>query len=151
MKIKLDFVTNSSSTCFIVSHKNTKDVAMEMVKIIFKEWDQYNYKKDKKFENMIFKNIKKLPENENIMIPFSTNYETFIFNNNNTIYVDTCTNHDWWGKLDVSRDLLKDELDDFENLENSLEFVNIRDNTSGSMNQLIEIELKKIKDQYDEN
>lgn len=92
MKIKNDFVTNSSSTSFIVDEDmTTSEVALEMIRVFCQD------------EGRLFnqlENISWLQENlktfdENILIPYTTNYETWIFKREGKIYVQTCNNHPW--------------------------------------------------------
>ena len=129
MKKKLDFVTNSSSSSFILSDsiKDTKTVAKQMVDLIFKEWKEFDRNPDEEFSKKIFDNIKKLDKDENIMIPFSCNYETFIYRlENGKIFVDTCNNHDWERTMDIIEHFNPDDYDEKEEERtNNLTFVNI--------------------------
>jgi hypothetical protein len=108
MKIKRDFITNSSSTSFILtdSYTDTKDIATEIVNIIFEEW-RLDGEINENYASQIQKNIIMLRKNENIMIPFSINEETFIFRlEDGNFYIQTCNNHYWAHKFYINSNLL---------------------------------------------
>jgi len=145
MKIKQDFITNSSSTSFILSYKNTKVVTKKMVDIIFKEWFYLDCKADEEFKKEVYKRIKKLENDECVMIPFSCNYETFIIKNDDgNIYVETCNNHRW-DNLDILKyvDMFENN-DEFEKRFNEMIFTNISTGEKISRKDYFQ----KLRDEY---
>ena len=110
MKIRTGFVSNSSSSSFTLSNKKLKtgDVAREVMKLLNNGWivdgghprlEDVNVFLD---ENSNF--------DDNIMIPWTCNYETWIFkNSDDTICLDTCNNENW-GELPFECKEYFDEL-----------------------------------------
>ena len=89
MRIKKDFVTNSSSTSFIVIDKKTGEVLKEMIEVVRQEGNLSR-----------FKNAKKILENpdfdQNVNFPFTINEGTYIYRLCPAkVRVDTSFNHDW--------------------------------------------------------
>lgn len=113
MKKKLDFITNSSSTAFMVKAKNTGTVLKKMWDIYLKDLKEYwpdNELSEQQLEADKWINENYKTFNNNVIIPWTCNYETLIFHNDNSdiskkgyIEVNTCTNTNWWGssKLDI--------------------------------------------------
>ena len=99
MKIRKGFVSNSSSSSFIVEGSATiAQVALAMMYEIRSDWESSNYDSwdpPKRF----YEALKWVSENQNydkpLLIPWSTNEETFIWRANDGIMVKTCNNHDW--------------------------------------------------------
>jgi|LSQX01.2.fsa_nt_gb hypothetical protein len=144
MKRKLDFITNSSSTSFIISdHNDTRTVAKKMLDIIFDEWKSLDYN-DEEFIKKMYNRVKKLSKNENIMIPFSCNYETFIFKTEaGNIFVDTCNNHSWYRKLNFDpQSVLSDQ--EFEKFDKHIQFVNIENESVHTRDKHLDIIFEEL-------
>jgi len=103
MKIRSGFVSNSSSSSFVCkSDITTSDLALIMMHVI--EEDRKQWKKEYGEEYTPSEDFVKAKQwlydnpnfNEPIILPWSTNYETFIWTNDEGICVDTCNNQRWW-------------------------------------------------------
>jgi len=99
MKIRSGFVSNSSSSSFVVSAgsacPNVFFLGTKMLEIRNDEWEI-------KDDNVAYKEIDKLREanslgiNPDTPIAFvTTNYDTFIRKVDDKFYVNTCNNQDW--------------------------------------------------------
>lgn len=94
MKIRGGFVSNSSSSSFILEHNDNIKVLSEMIKVSSRE-----YKRDAK-NLSLFKKSKylKMFKNNEIGVMFVTiNYNTYIFYSKKleAVIVETCNNTDW--------------------------------------------------------
>lgn len=102
MKIRQGFVSNSSSSSFIVTEPNlttTARVALMMLSVVMEEYDTDGYLTDdllEEMENAIDYLLNNIGYDEPICFPWGVNYETFIRRTEDGIYVDTCNNHPWW-------------------------------------------------------
>lgn len=91
MKSKKDFVTNSSSTSFVVIDKTTGQILREMIKVVWEERGTH------KQEEEIMNHLLTHPDFDmNTVLPL-TNEETFVYRICPAkVRVDTCfTFHDW--------------------------------------------------------
>ena len=106
MKTRTGFVSNSSSSSFIISSAHskpiptTKEVAALMLRIIKDSYKDWGHKVD--WYKSAVKDLGAIKDPyQPIEIPWSCNYETYIWFNAAgdcpSICVDTCNNHDWTG------------------------------------------------------
>lgn len=100
MKIRSGFVSNSSSSSFVLSGTCTNQVAKQMLDVVFQDWNDYCDTPAKKKENKaryrsLCKNLARAPVDAPITLP-STDYETYICRlPDGRTYVSTCNKHDW--------------------------------------------------------
>lgn len=106
MKIRSGFVSNSSSSSFIIRDGRTAvEVAKQMCEIVFEEYEREDWFSEEKKKEYLEKNkkiLKWLDDNPkypgSILIPLTCNYETWIYTDwikLGNIFIDTCNNHDW--------------------------------------------------------
>jgi len=91
LKVRTSFVSNSSSSSFIVS-KNTFDSVFDLAKSMIpsREWDT----DDKLIEDIEEAEIRGMDNNTSICFN-SCNYETYIIKHKDYYLVSTCNNHSW--------------------------------------------------------
>jgi len=107
MKTRKGFVSNSSSSSFVLKVANyggIDDVAHHMLDIVIEDyssWHEVPKKKDNETYVVWTNNLEMALRKRSIksgkigiVIP-SCNYDTYIIQKDNTIYVDTCNNHNW--------------------------------------------------------
>lgn len=115
MKVRKGFVSNSSSSSFIVNATSTKEIAIKMMEFLVKREDEDSFFAEKK--KIFDENIKKVTDLDTpIYIPWTCNYETYIWKKDkDNFIVDTCNNHGWWeSDLDIgnSAECLSDLIDE---------------------------------------
>ncbi|MCK9428944.1 MAG: hypothetical protein M0R17_02900 [Candidatus Omnitrophica bacterium] len=125
MKIRSGFVSNSSSSSFIIKDYTdtiqlTRDMLTGMITSRLSDDRQYiQYKKDqlKKFNNLVKSNKDFITNSIPITFP-SCNYDTYIWVENNNIFIDTCNNEDWTTKSELNKYnfIYTDDLDLNENI-----------------------------------
>jgi len=111
MKIRQGFVSNSSSSSFVIEAANKQtvlSVAFDMVPA--RNWDNRDTELQEKL--LSFNGDPDTP------IAFkSCNYDTFIIKEKNLIFVDTCNNHPWYDFINYRRatqeEMRSIGLDDF--------------------------------------
>jgi len=128
MKIKFGFITNSSSVSFIIENEENTGMVLK------KMWDHFigrlrkNYPEIETYpehieaERWINENYKSF--NDNIIIPWTCNYETLIFNQDQNIIVETCRNENW-GEMENLEIIHIDDYD-YEKIEFT-EFLDLTD------------------------
>lgn len=105
MKIRKGFVSNSSSSSFVLEindeFPDIISVAKHMLKDLFEAWKEFDSDNGTEHhqKRLINRRIRRLEslDREHFPIGFhSTNYDTYIqYLGDNYIYVDTCNNIDW--------------------------------------------------------
>lgn len=101
MKTRNGFVSNSSSSSFIIPNSNMKKIALSMMQTMIDEAKDYNDKSHYEYKKECMINLKKA-----LQLPYiksgkygimmkSCNYDTWIIERNGQVYISTCNNHDW--------------------------------------------------------
>ena len=106
MKVRYGFVSNSSSSSFVVHNpdRTTAQTMREMLKLVRAEGVEERY--GKQYINPITKCIIWLqshPKTDKpLLYPNTCNYETWVYKNKNgDLCIDTCNNHDSnWESMD---------------------------------------------------
>ena len=144
MKIRNGFVSNSSSSSFIIrfnkKYPNTLAIAESMIKNRFDDWREYKEDEDEEdklhpLELQVCENIERLKKSDNINMPMffrSTNYDTYIMAiTDKYAYVDTCNNINWdvkdnaiYNIPDELIELFPDYLDDYGELNYKISYNN---------------------------
>ncbi len=138
MKIRNGFVSNSSSSSFLIrlgeDFPDTYSIAKNMLKDKFDDWvddwyddeDKYsvNLMSDNSFNHL--KHLKKSNKNDSIFFR-STNYDTYIFKvSDNYAFVDTCNNITWdiknYATYSIPSELNVDDLYDLSRMRKDKEY-----------------------------
>jgi len=108
MKVRNGFVSNSSSSSFIVHGvSSTMEVFKLMIPLVKEDYCSYEdgkraWKKTHGEKVKAFKKSRGEDFNGGILIPFTCNYETFIYPvKDGKCYVETCNNHPWQDVLNA--------------------------------------------------
>jgi len=96
MKARIGFVSNSSSSSFIVTEGTTKQVCQRMLSILAEEYAEY-WKELMPQLDSAEEALAELPDGYDgpILLPHTCNYETVIVRVGDDIHVYTSNNHDW--------------------------------------------------------
>lgn len=110
MKIRKGFVSNSSSSSFLIkTDESVFDIALKMLEMRNCDWADL-YSEDELYSEI--NAIKKSKLDENTPVCFNTtNYKTYIIKKGSVAAIATCNNHSFWSlfdKCNVSFDDLKD-------------------------------------------
>ena len=93
MKVRNGFVSNSSSSSFVVTNQTVRAFAEQVVKLMYDDSSE-GYINSKEWKALKTAECKKL--NPNIPIRIATcNYDTYIYPFHNYLIVSTCNNYDW--------------------------------------------------------
>jgi len=161
MKVRTDFITNSSSAAYIVRYKNPINTAKKMLDIFFKNWKDSSQDESHPCEEEVRKWLKDNPNFDgNIIIPWTCNYETFIYGGDwidvargRRVRVDTCNNEDWISNgLEIERYVGEEEYYDYIEYDKEELFLDLTDfkiKTRAKFNkereELFDIEIEQLE------
>ena len=102
MKTRSGFVSNSSSSSFIIDDMSIDELATYMLNIVVNDWSEFDEEEevhppyDQWKENLKVGLASKEVQNGEIGIILpSTNFDTYIAQHKNKLYVATANNHQW--------------------------------------------------------
>lgn len=148
MKLRYGFVSNSSSSSFIVHSpdQTTAQTMREMLKLVKAEWKEE--KTGRKMINAITKVIKWLQSHPKfdkpLLYPNTCNYETWVYKNDEEdLRIDTCNNHDSnWDSMNF------DYMDEEYEGKKELEYLNLETMKTQTYKQYNDEWLKRHDLQY---
>ncbi len=155
MKIRNSFVSNSSSSSFIVSVKDAVTVgecAFIMLSHVIEQRKE-RYPEDE-IVPVILAAQQWLQDNltydKPIVIPWTCNYETWVWKNDVGICVDTCNNEGWYDILDaqyVSEDwpYIEEEGPQFKDGHSTASFLDLSTMKETTKADFVELYLRKVK------
>jgi len=116
MKIRNGFVSNSSSSSFIISTECFPTVRSLATYMLKQKINEYQHDPDvefKKLDKLYIKRLKKIDENQAVSFP-SCNYDTYIKKVGDCYLVSTCNNTDWdlWEYTTRLTEQTKEELNE---------------------------------------
>jgi len=100
MKSRKSFVSNSSSSSFIITGSNILEVATVMHKYLISDWFETDPDSKKRLLDQ-HERLKQLCSREDVLsgengVMFkSCNYDTYLITDGKRVLIDTCNNHDW--------------------------------------------------------
>jgi hypothetical protein len=144
MKIRQGFVSNSSSSSFIVEkgkrYNNVFSLARHMLTI---RNDDYSDWGEKEIEKITKAEANRLDPNQAVMLR-TCNYDTYIFLHQNKFYVSTCNNTSWHDIEDILSMGGGADEGDFEELQAEQELWFIREGVLGKqLDYTVEQELER--------
>jgi len=130
MKLRTGFVSNSSSSSYLINifNKNTLSIiSKDMLKTVISDWEMHGLNRSERWMDNLNKALKMKAVKSGLLgITFpSTKEDTYIIQKKKGIYISTCRNHNWDmldGVLNYGEDnnkiykLLKDQY--FYNIKN---------------------------------
>lgn len=151
MKIRNGFVSNSSSSSFVIwsSDRSTAQTMRDMLKLVRAEWREEGIKRP--YVREITKCIKWLQSNYRkdmpLLYPHTCNYETWIYKDKyGNLFIETCNNHDGnWQSMEDFTPLGDDSYERLPGIRNELEFLDLSDMQSRTYDKYNE----EYEKQYD--